>query len=412
MKKVVLLLIFCTISLSAQNWTIVGKMPHPVYGAKAVVKDSLIFILGGYSYYENSPVDLIQQYNPQTEEWKTVGKMDAKRYGFVAGLYADSIIYCGGVSSEDSNSTDIEMWDGSQTATTYDSKNEFNRLFSTGVVEGENIYVFGGTALSTDQNYSVVYNIPSSKITYTNSSIFSKSFPIQQSCATLGNSIYIFGGIKYFLLKSIIRFDIKDNSFHTISAELEKPRAGSAAVVYDSSNIYLIGGFNETESTLSTVEVLQLRQHNDEVEEGPRLNYARRELTAVKYNNAIYVFGGRNKTGETVPEIEKLSVVTDVSENNKIGPSKFELKDNFPNPFNPSTQISFSINKPEYVTLNIYSILGEHIKTLVSENLQKGTYNYSWDGTDSFNQSVAAGVYLYRLSTKEFSAAKKMILLK
>ena len=88
-------------------------------------------------------------------------------------------------------------------------------------------------------------------------------------------------------------------------------------------------------------------------------------------------------------------------------PSSFELKQNFPNPFNPATNIKFTLPVQSSVTLEIYDILGRRITTLVSEELSAGEHIYQWDASRQ-----ASGVYLYRLVTSEGNYFKKMTLLK
>jgi hypothetical protein len=88
-------------------------------------------------------------------------------------------------------------------------------------------------------------------------------------------------------------------------------------------------------------------------------------------------------------------------------PLESSLKNNYPNPFNPSTKIEYAINKSSLVVLKIYDNLGREVATLVNE--QKPAGNYSVD----FNaNSLAAGVYYYKLTSGNFTSVKKMILLK
>ncbi len=88
-------------------------------------------------------------------------------------------------------------------------------------------------------------------------------------------------------------------------------------------------------------------------------------------------------------------------------PSDFSLQQNYPNPFNPLTKINFSIPKAEYVKLKIYDALGREIETLVSENLNPGTYQAEWNGSN-----YASGVFFYRLQAGSFSETKTMMLVK
>ena len=100
------------------------------------------------------------------------------------------------------------------------------------------------------------------------------------------------------------------------------------------------------------------------------------------------------------------------SANDSVKPIDFILHQNYPNPFNPITSISFNLNKPESVSLEIINLKGQKVKTLVDEILPSGSHQIYWDGTNSVNQKVASGVYLYKLKTNNSEQTKKMILLK
>jgi hypothetical protein len=92
---------------------------------------------------------------------------------------------------------------------------------------------------------------------------------------------------------------------------------------------------------------------------------------------------------------------------NLQSPTNYALGKNYPNPFNPSTTIEFSIPRSEFVILKIYNLLGQEVVTLVSEKLAAGKYKYDWNASD-----LESGVYFYRLATNHFIRSKKMILLK
>ena len=102
-------------------------------------------------------------------------------------------------------------------------------------------------------------------------------------------------------------------------------------------------------------------------------------------------------------------IVTSVSTSQEANTYRvsYDLKQNYPNPFNPVTTIVFDLPKPTNVTLKIYTILGEEVTTLVSEELKAGTHKYTWNPV-----SLASGVYLYRIESKEFTVTKKMVFLK
>lgn len=93
-------------------------------------------------------------------------------------------------------------------------------------------------------------------------------------------------------------------------------------------------------------------------------------------------------------------------QNQKI--ATFELRQNFPNPFNPVTTIEFTLPQSELVKLRIYNIAGEEVTTLVSEKLTSGKHRYDWYPTDE----TSSGVYFYRLEAAGHTDIKKMVLLR
>lgn len=94
-------------------------------------------------------------------------------------------------------------------------------------------------------------------------------------------------------------------------------------------------------------------------------------------------------------------------------PEAFALKQNYPNPFNPSTQISFDVpTGSDFLSLNIYNLLGQNIKTLVNESLPAGRYTMEWDAKDMLDNPVSSGIYFYELKSETFISRKKMLLIR
>ncbi|MGH7598809.1 MAG: FlgD immunoglobulin-like domain containing protein [bacterium] len=95
-------------------------------------------------------------------------------------------------------------------------------------------------------------------------------------------------------------------------------------------------------------------------------------------------------------------------------PSEFVLKQNYPNPFNPSTTIAFSLpeNHRGAVSLRIYNMLGAVVRELVTGDLAPGHYTKVWDGLDNSGQRLASGLYIYQLRAGNFSASRKLLLMK
>jgi len=99
-------------------------------------------------------------------------------------------------------------------------------------------------------------------------------------------------------------------------------------------------------------------------------------------------------------------------EENIQAPLKFELKNNYPNPFNANTVIEFMIAEPAFVQLDIYDVLGKKIRNLYNDFASIGIYSITWDGKSNNNQPMASGIYFYRLSYGNNNITRKMSLLK
>ena len=98
---------------------------------------------------------------------------------------------------------------------------------------------------------------------------------------------------------------------------------------------------------------------------------------------------------------------------NIITPDNYILEQNYPNPFNPATTIRFSLPLQKRISLVVYDILGNEVKTLINDQeFEKGNYEVTWDGTDNFGSSVSSGQYIYSLKYGNFSKSLKMTLLK
>ncbi|MCD4830060.1 MAG: T9SS type A sorting domain-containing protein, partial [Candidatus Cloacimonetes bacterium] len=92
--------------------------------------------------------------------------------------------------------------------------------------------------------------------------------------------------------------------------------------------------------------------------------------------------------------------------------ASFALHGCYPNPFNPTTTVRFSLAQPSDVQLDIYNVRGQHVATLVDEHMQAGEHELVWDGQDDNNRASASGIYLLRLDAGGRTATSKALLLK
>ena len=94
-------------------------------------------------------------------------------------------------------------------------------------------------------------------------------------------------------------------------------------------------------------------------------------------------------------------------------PAEFSLRQNFPNPFNPTTTISFGLPDAGVVKLAVYNLLGQEVRTLTAGTMEPGAYKVVWNSLDNTGRKVSTGLYFYRLVVdNKVIATKKMLLLK
>ncbi|HDQ00515.1 MAG TPA: T9SS type A sorting domain-containing protein [bacterium] len=113
-------------------------------------------------------------------------------------------------------------------------------------------------------------------------------------------------------------------------------------------------------------------------------------------------------SGAVIPPV---SGIDDASVAGEI-PETFGLSQNYPNPFNPDTEIRYQLPAACHVSLKIYNLMGQQIKTLVNRKQPAGYYAVRWDGKDSNGQNLTSGVYLYRIQAGSFAAGKKLVLIR
>ena len=132
--------------------------------------------------------------------------------------------------------------------------------------------------------------------------------------------------------------------------------------------------------------------------------YNSRDIYSLAVNDQ-YMFAASYAGGVWKRPLSEIITVVDNSVQNK--PERFSLGQNFPNPFNPSTTIKYSIPKNSLVRLKVYNILGEEVAILVNEEKPVGTYEVKFNATN-----LPSGVYFYRLQAGSFVETKKMIIIK
>ena len=205
----------------------------------------------------------------------------------------------------------------------------------------------------------------------------------------------------------------------------------SMQIAHSSTGIHLKPGMNEVSIKVFNdinmdIENLTLLVKNEELPEGITVTIDKQKIHALakkKSENSLQI---NIQVDENIPEgVYQIPIcLTDGSHQSwdfvltadlKLNrPEKYELTQNYPNPFNPETHIDYALpHAQEQLTrLVVYNTLGEQIRTLVDKKQSAGNYKVVWDGKDDTGNTVASGVYFYKITSGSFSQMKKMMLIK
>ncbi len=191
-------------------------------------------------------------------------------------------------------------------------------------------------------------------------------------------------------------------------------------LVGDASNIGGIGAKVRVKSDLNGTPTWQMRelttQHGYNSQNGYVLNFGLGNSFTV---DSIVVEWPSGKIQSLVQQagnrmisiVEDSTAVVGLIGNSRI-PEAYELMPNYPNPFNPETQIQYALPEAAEVRLRIFNVLGQEVKVLVATYQEAGIQEVSWDGRNDRNEMVPSGIYFYRLEANGFAQSRKMILLR
>ncbi|MBN1292941.1 MAG: T9SS type A sorting domain-containing protein [Candidatus Latescibacteria bacterium] len=132
---------------------------------------------------------------------------------------------------------------------------------------------------------------------------------------------------------------------------------------------------------------------------------------ALDHDGYIWICGLEGASSNGMVSFNKNAAMTAVDSENKL-PVAVNITGNYPNPFNPSTTINFALNDGGFTSVLIYNIMGQKVRTLVSEFLNPGVHEIVWDGRDESGNAVSSGVYMCRLKMGEQAVTKQMMMLK
>ncbi len=196
---------------------------------------------------------------------------------------------------------------------------------------------------------------------------------------------------------------------------------GTDAIIYQSENSVSL-------SANGNIAGFQMRVKADMIELNTNIPLTvETNKTQEEYVIVAYGLAGETLTGEQIQLFTASAgfEITSVIVANVLGdamdtdltttplPETFELSQNFPNPFNPSTEILFTVGNDELVSLNIYDIQGRLVSSLIDNSFYSaGSYKMNWDGKNQYGTQVPSGMYLYKLESSNQIVTRKMVLMK
>jgi hypothetical protein len=193
----------------------------------------------------------------------------------------------------------------------------------------------------------------------------------------------------------------------------------ATAKIDNENNIVILGmipmvyGDNE-DLTPGKGEIAKLIFHVDDLS----LESLELSVVSLEEHSPMFVYtemvNGGGRTMVSTPEFSGaiVALADGAQEEPAAVPGTFALKQNAPNPFNPTTGIAFDLPVASQVRLEILNVLGQKVKTLVNEFYEAGSHSVIWDGRDDYGSITASGIYFYRITAGENQAVKKMMMLK
>ena len=374
-------------NLNTDTWNYIPSLPEPMRLNSAVVVGDKIYVFGGF----NAPFPALSiasfyVYDITNNTWTQLPDLPVPLFFTGAESYEDSLIYIfGGITDTGSVSSDFPL-DNFRFQVTYFNRFEEQFHEATDMPEatasfghvklGGSFYITAGLKSTTElwdlNMQGEVDPVDKSNINWTLKANYplkiyaGYSYPVinQEEFGTLGGS----NTTGFTPISSSYLYDITSNNF-TMKGNLPINLMAAS------------GGHTILDSRAPDEEIVQHVVLAGGITTGPALS-----AQTWIFTDTVTVVGIND------PEVL---------------PNNFFLEQNFPNPFNPSTTISFSIPEQSLVKLEVFNTLGEKVTTLVNENLSKGNYKYSWDATE-----LSSGIYFYRMETATFSQSKKMLLIK
>jgi len=388
-----------------------------------------VYIGGDFSQLgDGTSAKYITKWNTTTSTWSTLtsGTSNGVNYYVYSLAISGSDVYVGGgftqLGDRTTSANNIAKWN-SATSTwltlTSGASNGVNGYVYAIAVSGSDVYIGGCFSLLGDRTsakciakWNTITSTWSTLTSGTSNGVNGWVLGI----AISGSDVYVGGqftqlGDGTTSTNNIAKWNTPTGTWATLTSPGSNGVFGEVyAIAISGSDVYVGGQFNQLGYGTS---VNNLVKWNSKTNNWSAIgNGANNWVNAMQANptdGKMYIGGDFTTLNGTIMAYYVGTLTYDPTFiKSDLGiPSKFSLQQNYPNPFNPSTKISFSIPNREYVSLVVYNMLGQSIKTLIDGTLEAGNHIINFNGNN-----LASGIYLYKLSSNSSSITKKMILVK
>lgn len=272
------------------------------------------------------------------------------------------------------------------------------REFASTFIWNDDLYLVGGQDETGKFSDYWSYNIASNTWTKIGHAPVSNS---GTAISTYQNNLYFLGYSNWTIVLDLNTRQVRDFQ----SSPMPVPRQNSAFVQFDDI-AYMFGGEGSVLQDMWSFDMTT--ESWTQMEDIPiPLKYA----SATIYDNQIFLNGGLDDN-DSINTLSWVYRLAPTSMNNDKIQNEFELMNNYPNPFNPSTKIKFTLpsdakREASNVKLIVYDLLGREVSTLLNAKLSRGVYEVEFNATD-----LNSGIYFYKLTSGQFSEIKKMVFIK
>ena len=400
--------VFCFIFAAhgQPQWQYKNSMPTPRQGMAAAVVNEVIYVIGGAQTGHNA-LSVVEGYDIQQDSWQTgIASLNSARTNAAAVAFEDKIYLFGGRDHHDLV-TDVEVYDPATNQWSVISQIPTPREGLAAVPVDSVIWVIGGATFQMNSDIVEIYNPhDNSWTTLSHQLTVPRVAPV---AAVVNNEVFVLGGFYFGPLDSYERY-VPGQGWEIAGSMLYACGSSSGDVYND--QIWIVGGENQS-GILADVQYKDFSGQGNWTN-GPPLQTPRKKLSVVRAGNTLYAIGGKiNNHGDNVTDVvEALDLVTDIDPLPAVAKrEQLHVTENYPNPFNGSTNLDVYLNRITEVRIGVLNVLGQEVRRLYRGRF-RGWQRIHFDGRDNLGNPLPSGIYFIYVVTPDQTRVIKVNFIK